>query len=229
MPVTRGALVDALAQEDPAALRDILAAAGCDPGPQDAARAVAQRLADQLWWSYATPLGYAWGTGSLEEIVAFVAHRLRLYVPRDEDGWAAVRTLAVAAAVDLERRGIPVGALPPGTVDRLGRPWVAPTLLAAGAAATWGAGGVAGALAATLGAPAWRWVGWVPAVGPATRTLRLAAGAARLASGPAAVALAAVAVNQAFGANPRVLVPLLLGVGALGPQPVVDAVELARA
>jgi uncharacterized protein YaaW (UPF0174 family) len=51
------------------------------------------------------------------------------------------------------------------------------------------------------------------------------AGVAAAIGTPAAAVLAVATVNQAMGTNYQRLVPLLLGVGALRAEPVVDAHE----
>jgi hypothetical protein len=226
MSVTRAELTESLSLHDPEALRAILDAAGVGDGGRTEARELAARLTDAIWWSYTTPLGYVAGTGSLEQIVAHVARTLRVYVPGDLDGWDALRELTRVLLEDLNRRGVRVDDLPPGAQARLGRRWGGAAVLGVGSAGSAGAWWASGKVAGLLATPIARLLPYVPTVGPWVGTVKAGAATIHLVSGPLAIALAVLSVNSALGANYRKLVPLLLGVGALGPSPVAEAEEV---
>lgn len=225
-PVSRADLAASLATHDPAALRSVLHGAGLGHEPDDSARQLADRIADAIWWSYNTPLGYAAGFGTLEGIVADVARKLRIYVPGDLDGWGMIRELSAGLLADMNRRGVRVDELPPEARARLGRRWAASATMGAGAAGSAGAGWAAAKVAGWLSSPIFRWAPYIPRVGPVVGAVRTGAVVVSALSAPVALALAALSVNSALGANYYQLVPLLLGVGALGPAPVAEAVEV---
>ncbi len=226
MPVSRADLAASLATVDADALRAVLQGAGLAHGPDDSPRQLADRIADGIWWSATTPLGYAAGAGTLESIVADVARKLRIYVPGDRDGWEMIRELTAGLLADMNRRGVRVDELPPEAQARLGRRWGAAATMGAGSAGSAGAWWGAGKVAGWLGAPIFRWAPYIPKVGAWVGAIRTGAVAVNLVAGPLALALAALSVNSALGANYHRLVPLLLGVGALGPLPVSEAVEV---
>ncbi len=226
MTVSRADLTSSLSLQDPAALRAILLAADLeapdDLGPSD----LAERITRAIWWNYQTPIGWLATEPSLETVIHHVAHKLRVYVPGETLGWDRLAALTEGLLADLNRRGVRVDDLTPEAQARLGRTWGGAVGWGTGAlgsaAARWGSGKVLGWLASPLG----RWLPWIPKVGPWVGTVGNGATAVYAVSGPLAIALAALSVNSALGANYRRLVPLLLGVGALAPSPVADAVEV---
>jgi hypothetical protein len=226
MTVSRAALATSLSLQDPAALRAILGAAGLAAPDDEAPRALAERIATAIWWNYQTPIGWLATEPSLEAIVAHVARKLRVYVPADQLGWDMIGDLTRGLLADLNRRGVRVDDLSPAARARLGRRWGGAVGFGTGAAgsgaARWGSGKVLG----WLGSPIGRWLPWIPKVGPWVGRIRTGATAVYVVSGPLAIALAVLSVNSALGANYQRLVPLLLGVGALGPAPVADAEEV---
>jgi len=227
MTVSRADLASSLAMQDGDALRAILTAADLPASPTDSPRVLAERITTAIWWNWQTPLGFAAIEPSLEAVVADVAHRLRVYVPGDGEGFGMIADLTQGLLEDLNRRGIRIDDLPPEAQARLGRRWVGTAGLGAGAAgsgaAWWGSGKVLGWLSSPIG----RWLPYLPRIGPWFGAIRTGAGAVYLVSGPLGIALAVLSVNSALGANYRRLVPLLLGVGALRPCAVTDAEEIA--
>lgn len=65
----------------------------------------------------------------------------------------------------------------------------------------------------------------LPPLAPYVRSLRAGAGAVHAVAGPLGVALSVLSINQALGPSYRKLLPLLLGIGALGVDPAAEAVE----
>jgi hypothetical protein len=234
MPVTRADVVASLAVQDPSALRAILEAAGYTPN-SDAADALAEQITAALWWNYATPLGYALGRTTLDDIVYHVARKLGVNgVPEEGDAWDQVRALTrelakttgSAASASRENPGVKLDDLVPRDQARLSPAWVPTALSASGAAASLGAGAVGRGVVWLGTTPIGKWLPYVPTIGPWWRTIRTVGGAAAMVGSPLAIGLSVVALNSALSTNYRSLVPLLLGVGALGPSAVASADEV---
>lgn len=227
-------VANALKIHDPVVLRAILEAADVrDRGAEDA-DALAQRIADALWWNYGTLIGYATGRPTLEAIVDYVAGRLHVELDGPADAWARLRQLTVTLARTTSSRidtaeplGVRFDDLDDSLKRRLGDSWV-PTAAASSAGATSLGLGLAGKLVVRLGnTPIGRVLPFIPHVGPVWIGLRKVGGVTATVGGPLAIALSVLALDQALGTNHRRLVPLLLGVGALGPTSVSDADEVA--
>jgi hypothetical protein len=77
---------------------------------------------------------------------------------------------------------------------------------------------------ALLKTPIGRLLPLIPYVGPWVGVVKAGASAVHLVTGPLGVAMLVLSVNSSLGTNYARLVPLVLGVGALGPKPVDDAV-----
>lgn len=222
MPVTRADVADALALHPAEALQAIMAAARVSPRGAEHPRELAERIADALWWHYCTPLGYLATNTTLEDMVGHVARRAGVAnALHGADAWEQLRELTVALVRELG----PVGLedLDPKLREKLWPSWVPPALYGLGAGGSYGARVVGKAIIRLSKTPVGRVLPLLPAVGPWFRALRTGAGAAATVGGPLAIGLGLLSVNSSFGTNYQHLVPLLLGVGALGPAPVEDA------
>lgn len=232
MSVQKKDVVAALSVHDEGSLKAILDAAQVSLRGSEGADMLAERIADALWWNYSTPSGYISGRASLDDILAYVAGRLRVPLGPG-DAWAKLRGMTVylahttGARIDVaEPSGVAWDDLEPTQQGRLGDAWFWATAAAGSSAASLTAG-FAGQLVVRLGAtPIGRILPIIPRVGPVWRTVRRAGGISAVVGGPLAIGLAAVALDQTLGTNHRKLVPLLLGVGALGPSAIVDVVEV---
>jgi hypothetical protein len=225
MAISRSDVVAALSRRDAADLLAVLELARAPARGAVGSAALAERVAAALWWSYATPLGLVARSVALDEIVDHVARRLGLAAELPVgDAWA--RLHALTARLELRSRGVALEDLDPAVRARLGRSWWPTAGLATGSA---------GSAAAMAGGRAIRWASgtlvgrvlpYVPRVGPWVRGAYRVGGVAAALGGPVALALAVLAANDALGTNYHRLVPLLLGVGSLGPDPVREADEV---
>jgi len=225
MPVSRQDVVDTLAVQDPAALRAILEAAGVSPRKAQTSRELGERLTSALWWSHCTPLGLAIGRTHLDDIVRHVGRKLRVHDQLgDGDAWTQLRQLALALAV---RHGpVGFGDLDPEVRKRLHPSWWPPSLYAAGSGSSFGAAALGKVIVRVGKGPIGRLLPYIPYLGPWWGAIRRGGGAAAVVGGPLGLAFAVLSVNSALGANYQKLVPILLGLGALGPDPVDEAMEL---
>lgn len=225
MGTTRDQLQATLAVHDPEALRLILAASQVDDRNATTSADLAARIADAIWWNYSTPLGYLAERTTLEDIVRHVARRLRVSdrVDPDVPVWEQIRALTTALVATIPDDGVSVASLDDATRGRLSPSWMG--------ALGWG-GGATGSLAtrwgsskvlALLKTPIGRLLPLLPVVGPWVGAVRTGLAAVNLVTGPLGIAMTVMSLNSALGSNYRRLVPLVLGVGALGPQPVSDA------
>lgn len=225
MATTRDQLEAALAVHDPEALRLILVASDTDPREARTSAELAARIADAIWWNYATPLGYIAERATFEEVVRHLARRLAIddRVDPDASVWRQVRSMTEVLVSEIPEDGISVDTLDVSTRERLSPSWTAPLGWGSGAtgsiATRWGSGKVLGLLRSPLG----RLLPLIPVVGPWVGVVRTGLGAVHLVTGPLGVAMTVLSLNSALGTNYHRLVPLVLGVGALGPDPVVDA------
>lgn len=229
MIVTHSQVRDTLAAHDPAALRAILVAAGITVRGEPSGASLAKRIADALWWYYCTPLGYLSDRATLDDIVAHAARRVgQAHRVTAADPWQASRQLAGALLDDLARQGVSLDDLDESTRKRIRRSWLPSLSLGSTAATAGGAFWTSGRVLGFLGGPIGRVLPWIPPLMPYVEGVRRGASAVRIVSGPLGVALTALSINQALGADDRKLIPLVLGVGALGPAPVSDAHELSH-
>lgn len=230
MSVSRADVVAALSVHDPSALRAILDAADIRDRGAAGADALAERITDALWWNYATPLGYVTGRVTLDAIVEYVARRLKIEVNGPADAWTRLRELTVtlarttASQIDTaDPRGVTYDGLDDQLKRRLGDSWI-PTVMASSSGAAALGASVAGKIVVRIGAtPIGRLLPLIPTIGPVWTGVRKVSGVAAVVGGPLSIGLAAVAIDQSLGTNHRRLIPLLLGVGALGPSAVTDA------
>lgn len=217
MPVTRQDVVDALAAHPAEALGALLEHARLDPGHEDEpARALAERVAAALWWEYGTPLGYLAGRTTFDAIVDQVARRLKIdgALPAG-DAWA--RLDAMTRLVVREHGPVSLDDLDAPIRARLTPHWKRTAAFATGASGSAGAWVVGRGISAVAATRIGALLPYLPRVGPWVRRAYTGGAVAATVGGPAAIALAVLAANQAMGTDYHRLVPLLLGVGALGP------------
>lgn len=230
--MNRSELELALAQHPPEALRAILVAAGAGEGESNTSEALARRVSRKLWWSYCTPLGYAADRTALEDIVQHVAERLNVAhrVDRNAPVWDQLDALTRALVPELpEAPGITMDDVRPASRRHLRPSWKRALALGGGAGGAWGARAASGVVLGFLDGPLGRLLPLLPPVAPWVRTVQGGASAVRAVSGPLGLALAILSANQALGTRYERLLPLLLGVGALGGCPVETGVEVIDA
>ena len=222
MPTTRADVIDRLSIADPSELQAILSAAGVSARGAETSDALARRIADALWWNYTTPLGYALDRGSLEDITQYLARRVGVR-GLEGDAFEMLAELTAALAV---AGPVSWSDLDEATRRRIFPPWMPSVVLGAGATTSAGARYVSRAVLGATGGWVGRILPLLPTVGPWFKMIRTSAGVVSVVSGPLAVALGVLSVNQALGTNERRLLPLALGVGALTPPVMTDAVEV---
>ncbi len=225
MVTTRKQLESALSIHDADALRLILLAAEIDPREASTSAELSARIAEAIWWNHCTPLGYVTEQTSLEDIVQHTARRLQVTdrVTPLATAWEQLAALTAALVPDVEGHGIAASDLDASTRERLGKSWL-PTLgLGSGAVGSFGARWTSGQLLRLLRGPIGRLLPLLPVIGKWVGSIRWGAGAVHAVAGPLGVALSVASLNASLGVNYRHLVPLLLGVGALGPDPVPEA------
>jgi hypothetical protein len=220
----RAELESVLSTQDPEALRLVLHASGVGLTAvpwrtvgQPTARDYAARIAEAIWWSYTTPLGYAAGHASFEDVVAHLARKLGVADRLDPQlsVWARVRRMTEFLVGDLADHGVRFETIAEGTRRRLGLSSAMPFGLGTGAASSFAARWGSGKVLAFFRTPVGRVLPYLPAVGPFLGAIRTGAGAVFSVSGPLGVALAVASANSALGPSYRKLVPLVLGIGAL--------------
>lgn len=230
MATTRAQLEATLSVHDADALMLILMASEVEPRDARTSAELAKRLSDAIWWNYATPIGYVADRQSLEDIVQHVAERLAVHGHlRPADGvFDQLQTLTRELAPAAETHGIAMSDLSEHTRQRLGSDWR--SVLGFGSAATgsFGARWTANRVLDLFKGPIGRLLPLLPVIGPWMGSIRWGASAVSTVSGPLGIALTVASLNASLGPNYRRLVPLLLGVGALGPTPVDDAEVVLR-
>lgn len=233
MAVRRSEVVAALSVHDAQGLTAILDAAAVSLRGAQTSPELAQRITDALWWHYSTPLGYLTERASLDEIVDHVARRLGVRELPEGDAWARLRAMTVALARTTasqialdEASGVSLDQLDDRVRQRLDGSWMPTAMPATGGAVAYSAGAVGKVFVRWSNTPIGRLLPLIPKVGPVFRGVRGAAGVAALVGTPVAVGLSVVALNNSLGSSYRKLVPLLLGIGALGPTAMTEADEL---
>lgn len=228
MPTSRADIVAALAVHEAVELRTVLEAAGIGAGAAHTSRELAERLADSLWWHATTPLGYLAERTTFEDIVDRVARRVGMLHRLDTtaDGWVRVRQLTEAMFERTPLAGVRFDDLDETTRARLAPNWLPSLGLGLGSGSSAATAFASGRLLSLLRGPFGRLLPLIPPLAPYYRALVGALGTVRLVAWPLAVGLGVLSANQALGANDRKLVPLLLGVGALGPSAVEEAREV---
>ena len=228
MTTTRDDVRNALAVHDPDALRAILAAANVGDGGSKTSAELADRITKAIWWNAQTPIGYALDRTELETIVQRVAKRLGVSdrVGAHQDAWSQLPQLTRALVSTLpESPGIALSDLDSTSRARMKPHWKRAAALGGGGVGSFGARAASGALLGFFEGPIGRLLPLIPPIAPYVRTIRAGAGAVNMVAGPLGIALTVLSVNQALGASYAKLLPLLLGIGALGVSPVADAVE----
>jgi hypothetical protein len=228
---TRADLEKLLARHDPEALRLVLHASGVGLSAvpwrtvdEPTAATFAARIAEAIWWSYATPLGYVAGHASFEDIVGHLARKLGVAdrLVGDADGldptapvWVQVRRMTELLVGDLAEGGVRFDAIDEATRKRLGPGYGASVGLGSGAAGSFATRWTAARVLALFRTPIGRVLPYLPVVGPWVGAIRTGVGAVFAVSGPLGIALAVLSANSALGPSYRKLVPLVLGVGGL--------------
>jgi hypothetical protein len=226
MATSREALERTLAVHDAAALRLILEASDVSPRDAESPTDLAKRVADAIWWNYSTPMGYLAERATFEDVVRHLARRLGVddRVDPDLDVWQQVASLTRAMVAELPVDGISIETLDESTRQRLSPSWLGAVGWGSGATSSFAARWGTGHIVALLKTPIGRLLPLIPYVGPWVGVVRAGASAVHVVSGPLGVAMMVLSVNSSLGANYARLVPLVLGVGALGPKPVEEAV-----
>jgi len=229
MSTTREQVEATLAVQDPEALRLILQAAQVSARGAVGSAELASRLTDAIWWNYCTPLGYTVDRKSLEDMVTHVAKKLMVghAVDPSDDGWAQLRQLTMALLAELPEAGVALEDLDEATQARIWPSWMPTIALGTGATGSAGTWWASRRVVAFFKGPVGRYLPLLPVVGPYLGAIRTGAGVVGAVTGPLGVALSVLTLNQALGTNYQRLVPMLLGIGALGPGVVVDVEEVA--
>jgi hypothetical protein len=223
-PITRQDVVDALAAHPAEALRAVLEEARIEAGTEDVPRVLAERIAKALWWHYSTPLGYALDRTTLDQIVDHVANKLRLAGALPEaDAWT--RLDAMTSHLVEQAGPVALEDLDPKVRSRMMPSWKRTIGFAGGAGGSFGAFAVGRGIVAISRTSIGRILPFIPRIGPWVGRAYRGGALAAAVGGPAGIALSLLAANNALGTNYHRLVPLLLGVGYLGPG-AVDAVEV---
>ena len=228
MATSREALERTLAVHDPAALRLILEASDVSPRDAETPADLAKRVADAIWWNYSTPIGYLAERATFEDVVRHLAYRLGVAdrVDPDMDVWEQVGVLTEVLVSELPEDGISIDTLDEATRARLGPSWLGAFGFGSGATGSFAARWGTGHIVALLKTPIGRLLPLIPYVGPWVGAIKVGASAVHLVSGPLGVAMLVLSVNSSLGTNYARLVPLVLGVGALGPRPIDEAVVI---
>lgn len=224
MRTTRADVEATLAVHEAEPLRAVLEAAGLRAPEGETARELARRIAEQLWWSYATPIGYYSDRVVLEDIVEHTARRLGAESALQQACvWLRLDALTRALVHQVREAGVTLDDLDPSVRARLW-PDVFPTMAwGTGATGAFGTRWASARVIRFLDGPIGRLLPLLPPLAPWVGAIRTGASTLHMVTGPLGVGLAVLSFNEALGTRYRKLVPLLLGVGALGPRRVDDA------
>jgi hypothetical protein len=199
-------------------LRRAVRATGKEPLLDRTDRQLATDLTDALWWSYATPVGYAIDRPTLDEMVRHVAKKLgwAKEIPAG-DGWDQLHWLT--------RRLVPEGEevawedLQKDQRDALERSFVASVALSGSGATSAAAGQLGQAVLRFARTPIGRLLPRIPPLAPTWRSIHNAAAVAAVVGTPIGLGLGLLALNQAFGTNYPRFVPALLATGLVLDRP----------
>jgi len=230
MTTGRAQVEATLAVQDAAALRAILEAAQVNPRGAVGSAELAARITDALWWNYCTPLGYTLDRVDLENMVAHVSKKLMVdhAINANDDAWAQLSHLTVALLKVLPpEAGVALADLDESTQERIWPSWMPTIALGTGATGSAGTWWASRRVVDFFKGPVGRYLPLLPVVGPYLAAIRTGAGVVGVVAGPLGIALSVLTLNQALGANYQKLVPMLLGIGALGPGVVMDVEEVA--
>lgn len=225
MSTTRERLEATLSVHDADALMLILMASEVDPREGRTSAELAARVTDAVWWNYSTPVGYLADRQTLEDIVLHVAERFGLaghLHPRDTV-FEQLHTMTRELAPLAETHGIAVSDLSEHTRRQLGADWRPTIGLGSGAVGSFGTRWTANRVLDLFKGPIGRLLPLLPIVGPWMGSIRWGASAVSTVAGPLGIALSVASLNASLGPNYKKLLPLLLGIGALGPDRVEDA------
>ncbi|MBT3221934.1 MAG: hypothetical protein HN348_22900 [Proteobacteria bacterium] len=226
MPVTKKDVEDTLAVQSPEAMRAILEAAQVSPRSASTERELAARIADAIWWNYCTPLGYVADRTDLEHIVAHVGRKLKATELTGDDAWEQLKSLTKTLVHQTESHGVSIEDLDPKAQARVSGSWLPTIAYGSSASGSLGAAWTSAKFLTFAKGPIGRIIIRIPPIAPYFKLVKSGAQAVSIVAGPLGVALAVLTVNASLGSNFYRLVPLLLGVGALGPKPLDDAVEV---
>jgi hypothetical protein len=228
MSVSKTQVEATLAVVDEAALSAIMEAAGINSRGAQSRAELASRITDALWWNYSTPVGYLADRTTLDDIVGHVAKRLKVSNQvGGTDAWAQLRSLTQALSIEVAGQGVRAEDLDQSSQNRLSNSWWSTAAYGSSATGSFGARFAAVRVLRFAKGPIGKWIPLFPPLRPYFAAIVKGAGAVSLVAGPLGVALSVLAINDALGANYRRLVPLLLGIGALGPSPVGEAAEVS--
>ncbi|MFT4625126.1 MAG: hypothetical protein ACI8PZ_003792 [Myxococcota bacterium] len=227
MGVTRDLAKQVLALHQPDHLAAVLEAAGIRPRGSTR-RELAHRVAERLWWSYCTPLGYAADRVTLERIVDHTAKRLGQAgaTRAASDPWAKARALTRTVVPAVEGAGVSLDALDDLTRARARNAWLTTAAWGAGATSSFGARLVSGHVLKALSSPVGRLLPLLPPLAPYLRPVKAGARIAYAAGGPVGAGLALLTLNDALGTNYPTVVSLVLGLGSLPEVHVAEAAEV---
>ncbi|MEZ4317296.1 MAG: hypothetical protein R3F61_07320 [Myxococcota bacterium] len=225
MPIVRADIEATLSRVDASTLRMVLEAAELNPRGAETSRELAERIADALWWHYSSPLGYLADQTTLEDIVGHVARKVGVNgaVDVNQDGWHQLNQLTRAMFRSLPTNGVSLLDLDEVTRSKIEPSWMPTVGFGVGSGSSVGTAWASGKALGWLRGPLGRLIPLIPPLAPYYKLIVSGLGAVRLVAWPLGIAFAVLSVNSALGANERKLVPLLLGVGALGPEPVREA------
>lgn len=210
MTIDRQSVTTVLAESSPELLREVLIQAKLPVQENAGSRELAEQLTEKLWWKVHTPLGYQFKQHTLGSILTAYSKKLDIPLP-DSDGWSQL-TIFTDALLPPEK-AISFEELSDELQTRVkDSSWK--TMGGAGGAATaassrWAATRLVGLMTG----PIWKWLRFVPKIGPVLVGVRTAAGWVATLSGPLAIASAVYTVNQALGPRWDDGLPLLLGMG----------------
>ncbi len=225
MPIVRADIEATLSRVDADALRVVLEAAEVNPRGAVTSRELAERIADALWWHYTSPVGYLADQTTLEDIVQHVARKLGVQpsVSTSDDGWAQLSQLTRAMFRSLPSDGVSLLDFDEVTRSKIEPSWMPTIGFGVGSGGSIGTAWASGRALGFLKGPIGRLLPLIPPLAPYYKLVVSGLGAVQIVAWPLGLAFAVLSANSALGANERKLVPLLLGVGALGPDPVSEA------
>jgi len=223
MAVTRTDVIDLLATCPSEELRAILQVAEVRFDDTASPRELAERIVTTLWWSYSTPLGYVANRSEFSDIVRHASKRFGVHLtPTDRDPWSQLD--AMMGHFTDQVGPMSFDDLEAAVQQRATRSVFPTAALFTGAGTSAGTGVAAKAILSLTQTPIGRLLPFVPKIGPWFTLVARSAGVASVVSGPLAIGLGVLAINQAMGTNYRKLLPLLIGIGALqAHRRVIDA------
>ena len=208
-------------------LRRAVRATGKEPLLDRTDRELATELTEALWWSYATPVGYAIDRPTLDEMVRHVAKKLGWVneIPAG-DGWDQLHWLTRRLVPDGEE--VAWADLHEDQREALERSFVASVALSSSGASSAAAGQLGQAVLRFARTPIGRLLPRIPPLAPTWRSIQSAASVAAVVGTPLGLGLGLLALNQAFGTNYPRFVPALLATGLVLDRPLLLPMDTAR-